>query len=96
MRAKSDSMDHHGRNSPRAGGGQPLCLQQTEEHVHLLTEPGMLRKSGWGGGGHRKRGAGSDTAADVLAWRESSRECAVGWGTGGLGSIQNSAAPFQT
>lgn len=34
--------------------------------------------------------------ADVLAERETSREYAMGWGTGGLGSIQNSPAPFQT
>lgn len=41
-------------------------------------------------------GVRSHTAADVLAGRESSGECTVGWGTGGLGSIQNSPAPFQT
>lgn len=37
----------------------------------------------------------SHTAADVLAGRESSRECAVGWGTGGLGlsSEQPSSLP---
>lgn len=57
----------------------------------------MLRQLGQGdmvcvGGG----GAGTDTAADVLAGRESSRECAVDWGMGGLGSIPNGTAPFQT
>lgn len=31
-----------------------------------------------------------------MAGRESSRKYAVGWGTGGLGSFQNSPAPFQT
>ena len=41
-------------------------------------------------------GVGSLTVADVLARRESSRDCAEGWGTGDLGSIQNSPAPFQT
>lgn len=39
---------------------------------------------------------GSLTVADVLAGRESSRDCDEGWGTGGLGSIQNSPASFQT
>lgn len=42
------------------------------------------------------RAVGKHTVADVSAGRESSRDCAVGWGTGGLGSIQNSPAPFQT
>lgn len=65
--------------------------------LFLATKVGKWAQSGqeevgvWVGNGVR-----SHTAADVLAGRESSRKCTVGWGTGGLGSIQNSPAPFQT
>ena len=69
-----------------ASSGQRTRLLNKESRLSGAVRPGRRRGVG----------VGSLTVADVLARRESSRDCAEGWGTGGLGSIQNSPAPFQT
>lgn len=62
-------MDHHGRNSL----WPVMCLQvkgrcyasNRQEHVHLLTEPGMLRQSGWGVGTER---GGQGVILQQMSW----------------------------
>lgn len=78
-----------GKGSPGSASSGPMkrLVFNKESRLSGAVRPGRRK---WG------RGVGSLTVADVLARRESSRDCTEGWGTGGLGSIQNSPAPFQT